>query len=77
MGHTHQSRFEIFGSGKPRIYVNNGYLCPSQKDMDSQEQLPSFTVVKEMGNGRVEIRKKYLVGKTFEVVDGPSFVLDG
>lgn len=76
MGHTHHSRLEILGNGKPRVYVNNGYLCPSEKDMESGEQLPSFTVVKEVGSNQIEIRQKFLVGKTFEVIDGPGIVLE-
>jgi hypothetical protein len=44
--------------------------------MESGEQLPSFTVVKEVGSNQVEIRQKFLVGKTFEVIDGPGIVLE-
>lgn len=75
MGHTHQARFEICGTGQPRLYVNSGFLCPSSKDMESGHQLPSFVVVKELAQNKIEVRQKFLVGRSFDVVDGPGLVL--
>lgn len=75
MGHTHRPIFEIIGAGSPRIFVNLGYMCPSEVDISNRDHLATFAVVKKTTGGGAEVCQKIVCGKDFSVIDGPSFAI--
>lgn len=76
MGHTHCARMELMGTGRPCIYVNSGFLCPSVKDMETGRLLPSFSVVTEHPDGGIEVGQKLIDGKDSTIVDGISMLIN-
>lgn len=76
MGHTHRSEVQIFGSGQQKAYVNAGCLSPSKPDMNSRENLPTFLIVKDLGEKGIEIGKKIVSNNEgFDIVDSSTYLI--
>ena len=75
MGHTHQAAFEVFGAGQTKVFANLGYLCPSQRDMNSGVQQATFLVVRE-DERAMKVTQMIVNHQKNDIVEGPSHLIE-
>jgi len=62
MGHTHCALNMYCGSLKNHLFVNTGYFCPPQPDIDSGLHLPGFVEVDSFKDGSLKVTQKIVSG---------------